>query len=402
MIKWAAPIYADNNRRRGHMAFAAVVLAMLLSVAAMAQAAPKPLAERVEASVLVASPGDKIYQSTGHAALRLRCEAFGLDNVFSFETDTDTDLPQLLGHAKGRFGRIAFAEYVDEFARQGRGVVEYPLNLTDPQIRNLWRIMDQEVARGYEEDFNLRFRSCSSMLLSKLSEAVAPGRLILRSDDFDNNSNGRLLKNAMDSEQPWAVTAICASAGSGADGHDPWPMRLVPLLMDKYLGRIYLAESAGAQAVPIVGAPVVIVENVRNGSGWLPTPILAAVIVLLISAMVSVAEVRGCCRMTVKIADYLLLASQTAMAVVVLLLTVVPSGICTGWNWMFIPFNLLPAIALALRRKKPLCRRLLAVYAAACALFIAAPLLTEQAGLWSSLLSAAIVLRIFTHLKYIK
>ena len=92
----------DEYRSRYGLRAVVAVMMLLSAVWATAQAPEPTFTEEVGASMLVTSPGPLFYQATGHAAIRLQCPAFGLDNVFSFETSTDNALGQVLGHAKGR------------------------------------------------------------------------------------------------------------------------------------------------------------------------------------------------------------------------------------------------------------------------------------------------------------
>lgn len=137
----------SNNENRNLRLLAAAAVFLLLWLHAGLCAA-QSFTEPVYASILATSPGEKVYQCTGHAAVRLQCPDFDLDNVFSFETSSENTGIQILGRVKGRFSRIATSEYIDQFRTEGREVKEYPLNLTDSQIRTLWQLLDEASELG--------------------------------------------------------------------------------------------------------------------------------------------------------------------------------------------------------------------------------------------------------------
>lgn len=386
----------DEYRSRYGLRAVVAVFMLLSAVWATAQAPEPTFTEEVGASMLVTSPGPLFYQATGHAAIRLQCPAFGLDNVFSFETSTDNALGQVLGHAKGRFAAIGIDEYLGMFRSEGREVKEYPLNLTDPQIRTLWRLLDEAVESGSEKDFNVRFRSCSSEAIRKITEALGDDEIRMN-NRFQAMDNGTHFKEGLKDESPWSTLVFTVGLGTDCDVSDHWHTSLTPRTMDECLPSASIVSRDGTVRHLLSGTPAVLVEATRPNGPQPVTPVAAAIAILILSAAVSAMDMAGRWPRVVKAIDIVALGLQSLAALALIAVAVIPASIGSAWNWMFIPFNLLPLLAGTLLRGTPLCRPVFLIYSGACVLFIAAPLLTSEADTWSSILSAAIALRILSH-----
>ena len=102
----------------------------------------------VTASVLVASPGEEGYSTLGHCALRMECPVYGLDYCFSFEMNTGTAATDYLAFFSGQspagFVAMETPVYLQRFKDEGRGIVQYTLNLTPRQKQELWRRLDEK------------------------------------------------------------------------------------------------------------------------------------------------------------------------------------------------------------------------------------------------------------------
>ena len=94
----------------------------------------------VTASLLVASPGQPIYSVFGHCALRLQCPAHHLDYVYSLEMDGTgmSFLRFIAGQNQAAMLGVPFDEYLSEYRNEGRGVMQYDLNLTHHEKQCLW------------------------------------------------------------------------------------------------------------------------------------------------------------------------------------------------------------------------------------------------------------------------
>lgn len=354
--------------------------------------------DTVMTSILVAEPGPRIFQVSGHAAIRLQCPAYGLDNVFSFETDDRGGLAgQVLGQARGRFAGIEFGEYRRDFEAQGRGITEYPLNLTDAQTRRLWQILDRSIADRQEHDFNIRWSNCNSRAIEKIIAALRPDRIVLNESVCSRMDNATLLREVVENDYPWASLLLCSGIGSDADIRDPWVYRLAPAIMGRTFADAEIVSADGTRRPLLSGEPALISASHTDRGHDAPSPRAVASGILVFAVLLSICDLGGRFRRMVHAADVALLCVQTAGAVALIFVSAIPASIGTWFNWLFIPFNPLPLIVWLTLRKRPACRYFFIGYGIACALFTAAPLWTSQADLSISAVSAAIAVRVLTH-----
>lgn len=130
-------------------------------------------------SILVCSPGEDLYAKFGHAALRIRDDNQNFDFVFDYGTFSIEDLFQFVGNfftgktyymldAKDfRYTKLSY-----EF--EGRGIVEYPLNLTLEEKKNICNFIRINMLpnnRAYL--YNFFYDNCATRLRDLLSSQVA-------------------------------------------------------------------------------------------------------------------------------------------------------------------------------------------------------------------------------------
>lgn len=354
--------------------------------------------DTVMTSILVTEPGPRIFQVSGHAAIRLQCPAYGLDNVFSFETDDRGGMAgQILGQARGRFAGIEFGEYCRDFEAEGRGITEYPLNLTDAQTRRLWQILDRSIADRQEHDFNIRWSNCNSRAIEKIIAALRPDRIVLNESVCSRMDNATLLREVVENDYPWASLLLCSGIGSDADIRDPWVYRLAPAIMGRTFADAEIVSANGTRRPLLSGEPALISASHTDRGHDAPSPRTVASGILVFAVLLSICDLGGRFRRMVHAADVALLCVQTAGAVALIFVSAIPASIGTWFNWLFIPFNPLPLIVWLALRKRPACRYFFIGYGIACALFTAAPIWTSQADLSISAVSAAIAVRVLTH-----
>lgn len=354
--------------------------------------------DTVMTSILVTEPGPRIFQVSGHAAIRLQCPAYGLDNVFSFETDDRGGMAgQILGQARGRFAGIEFGEYCRDFEAEGRGITEYPLNLTDAQTRRLWQILDRSIADRQEHDFNIRWSNCNSRAIEKIIAALRPDRIVLNESVCSRMDNATLLREVVENDYPWASLLLCSGIGSDADIRDPWVYRLAPAIMGRTFADAEIVSADGTRRPLLSGEPALISASHTDRGHDAPSPRTVASGILVFAVLLSICDLGGRFRRMVHAADVALLCVQTAGAVALIFVSAIPASIGTWFNWLFIPFNPLPLIVWLALRKRPACRYFFIGYGIACALFTAAPIWTSQADLSISAVSAAIAVRVLTH-----
>lgn len=355
-------------------------------------------AEPVEASLLVASPGPRVFQCTGHAAIRLQCPAYGLDNVFSYETDYRGGLAgQILGQARGRYARITYDDYCRIFTDEGRSITSFRLNLTDSEIRRLWMVCDDAAESGVESNFNLRLRNCNSAVFDKIAEALGDETIEVHDDSLSRMDNGRIIRTVLSQSRPWSVLILTAALGNDCNLTDSWRTRMVPVVMSEILPTATIRSADGTERPLIAGPTAELFAASARQERPIATPDRVFGLILVLSAVISAAGLCHRWERFVMVADRVALGLQTAASLMLIAIAVLPLSIGGAWNWLYIPLNPLPAIVWLAARSKAVTKVFFIIYGAACALFVAAPVFTSNAGMWSSLLGAAISLRVLSH-----
>ena len=111
----------------------------------------------VTASLLVASPGEALYSSYGHCALRMECPVHNLDYCFSFEMKFDDSLQDYLsffaGNVQSHIIAVPTIKYVDDYKKEGRGIKQYELNFSTHEKQELWRALDNDYIDEQFPDF---------------------------------------------------------------------------------------------------------------------------------------------------------------------------------------------------------------------------------------------------------
>ena len=158
-----------------------LLLTLLLPTGAYSQAdgsAPPPrLSGASEISLVTILPGDPIYTFAGHSALRVRDPVAGLDRLYNYGT---FDFGDPLFIPKFTYGYLRYALSVTSTApmfrfyeRQGRPVIEQPLNLTRAQRTRVFQFLRHNARpenRYYQYDFF--FDNCSTRIRDVLTRTL--------------------------------------------------------------------------------------------------------------------------------------------------------------------------------------------------------------------------------------
>lgn len=174
---------------------------------------------RFKASVMVAEPSTKVTQRLyGHAFFRMQYPAENLDFCFSLETTNNNEMPWNIatGNYKTHVMGYKTKDYLNEYVKEHRTVVQLPLNLTEPEIQNLWRTLDGFVADpNHEVPSDFFTNGCSSELMQILLSAI-DGYI-----DFDPvvaDSIGNTRFKVGDTYRPKSSFGIVALSFCSADG----------------------------------------------------------------------------------------------------------------------------------------------------------------------------------------
>lgn len=297
----------------------------------------------VRVSLVVADPGDILYTVLGHACLHLQCPAFNLDYIFSYESESVRGKVFRFLLNDLHMGMIAIStdEYIEAYIAEGRGVKEYQLNLPPEVKTELWRMCDERVMQGMDLEYDPVKHGCAISVVHSVEDAIRyanrktgnsyqiqytpwgkKGRRTIREIFYENAAKNWGLF--------WCMTIV---AGRYVDNpHIPLSEKLIAPF--ELVGRWQQATISG---VPIISKdPILLAPSVEHHTGAAFTPWMAALVLLLLSIV-------GW-RLRKNYIDYLLLAIYTVFSLLVTYLLVFPSLPNTDWNWLIIPFNILPAI----------------------------------------------------------
>ena len=288
----------------------------------------------VTVSLVVCDPGDILYSSFGHAMLHLECPSFNLDYIFSYESEGITGNWGRFLRGDLKMGMFAtkpdmiYESYRDE----GRGVREYKLNLSPMQKQELWRIMDELVAMGPDQPYDYYNRGCAISVVHVVKQALQ-GQAIEYyhwPPKFDGTLRELGYECVTKAQRPWNRFALMTLAGSGID--NPNIPRERKLIVPSDLAEVW--QNAKMNGTPLLEKePKVILESSEvNESKWWLSPLAISLLIFLL-AFIPWREI-----------DYVLLAIVTLIGVVVCYTVFVSTLPCTDWNWLIIPFNILPAI----------------------------------------------------------
>lgn len=348
---------------------------------------PRLAPDFVTASLLLASPGDKVYQIFGHAAIRMQCPSHGLDNVFSYEVDPGAGFFDVISdNATARFAAVDFNDYVGEFASEGREVVQLRLNLSPVEKQRLWRILDEKAFGTFQSTFNPFGRHCLTMSLDQIDLSLGGGRLRPSRQAASMNNAQKTLAASRGGNE-WHRIVCLSTLGTSADVTQP--LLQVPANMAAEYAGWSISDSDGGARPLFTGKPELLTQRAKPVGHSAVTPLAVAVSVAVTALVCAFAARAG---HMVAVARAVALTVMTLLAAIWLaLMLCAVSDITASTNWFMVVFNPLPLIGWATLRRKPFFPLAATVYGAVQIAFGAlSPLFTSQACAPLSVLAIAL------------
>ena len=350
----------------------------------------------VTASLLVASPGEALYSSYGHCALRMECPVHNLDYCFSFEMDFNSSINDYVkffaGNVQSHILAVPTGEYVGAYKKEGRGIKQYELNLSTKEKQELWRVLDNDYVDEQFRKYNLIENNCSSILFATILGApidreVEFGQL---PEHFSLN-NGQMVRHDAHLS-PWTEFLDISFLGTESDNYCGIINKISPESFGPVIKSIKLVDRSGAKAPLLKGEKelqpkTLTVEPTR----WTPTLVFS--IMLAIVLLVSLLNYMSRCKTIGKWLDVVLLVLQTIIGLMLIYTSFVSGLFGKNWNWYLIPFNPLPLIIWLIWRKRKEFYKVYLFYAIVLALFILATPLSEQLDLPHQLITATLAVR---------
>lgn len=295
----------------------------------------------VTASLIVVSPGEVLYSTLGHAALRLQCPTFNLDYVFSYESENVRDKiwTFLKGQLKMGLFAIPIDTFIDSYRAEGRGIYEYKLNLSPEQKLWLWEVMDNHLLEGPNQPYDYFNKGCAKSVVLVMHEVLGNNAIQYApwDDKYKNNTQRELVRNFI-TNAPWEEAFMYCLIGSKGDKPCANEKKLI---VPTDLVEVWQKAKVNDQQFLEDNASVLLPLEKKEQKKWL-TPLLVSIILLFFVII--------CWIFNIKAIDYIVLAIQSALGLLMTYLIVFSSLPCTEWNWLIIPFNILPLICWHWRR----------------------------------------------------
>ena len=233
---------------------------------------------------------------------------------------------------------------LDEYRNEGRGVREYKLNLSPTQKQELWRVVDQMIALGVDRPYDYFHYGCAISIVDIVNQAIKPQKIQYNAwpDYFTGTLREIGYRSVTKSGFLWNRFALMTLAGSDIDGSLPQERKLI---IPEDLVTVW--QKATIDGKPLLEpSPRVLVESGNaQVSTWF-TPLVVAILLLMLAltSLLSVWMKSINLRLCSKVIDYLVFAIQMLMGMVVCYTVFLSPLPCTRWNWLIIPFNILPAM----------------------------------------------------------
>ena len=298
----------------------------------------------VTASLLVMSPGDELYSCAGHSCIRLECPKFNLDYCFSYESESVKDkiFTFFMGKLKMGMFAIPTADYLKLGRESGRGVMQYRLNLPPDAKQRLWKLLDKRVAEGACLAYDYMERGCAQAAMKVLREAINPYVMEVKAwpDKYATHSRHELLEEAI-LAYPWQTFLLYTICGATTDdGMSKFrkvviPRDLLAILKIAKIGNESIIADDGVELLPV-----------RNDSGKnrpVVTPFALSWVVAAIAVVNFVVKWKWLA--------WAFLAFQSLLGLFLTYMVCFSNLTAMGWNWLIVPFNLLPLVFWKWRQK---------------------------------------------------
>ena len=348
----------------------------------------------VTASLLVASPGEAIYSQLGHAALRMECPVHNLDYCFSFSEEPGMGgiMKFFLGKTDAHMIAIPTAEFIDLYKKEGRQVDQYILDLTTHEKQELWRLLDNDYVDPEMRKFNYLQNNCSSVSLIALESVMEDEKI-----DFNGWPEPYKMINAQimkyqERFAPWLDFWCTSFLGMESDIYWSNEQRTGPELLVMAIKNAAIISPDGTRR-PMVNGEKQLLPLVNKFKASPITPAWMFGTLLLLTALITLAQLRWKLRWLPSVLDIVLMTLVTIVGIVLLYTSFVSGLFGKHWNWYLIPFNPLPLVIWLLWHKRTGFYKVYLLYTVVLVIFILATPLSEQLDLPHQLITATLAVR---------
>lgn len=307
----------------------------------------------VRASLVVTDPGEVLYSMLGHACLHMECPSFGLDYIYSYESEAVEDkvLRFLRGDLKMGMYPIETEEFLLPYREEGREVREFLLSLTPSQESKLWEILDKHVGEGVELQYDYSKRGCARTIVNVMHEALGKTCIayVPWSDKYKNNTFRELGQMAItkaknehlisEKSAYWNTVFMYALIGDDWDKNYPCEKKLI---VPNDLVEVWQQAKVDGRYLLSQECKILAERQVTEKASCVITPVIVAIILLLFAVIGFLTEWKWL--------DGIVLIVVTMIGSLMTYLWVFSTLPCTSWSWLIIPFNILPAVGWYWRR----------------------------------------------------
>ena len=191
--------------------------------------------------------------------------------------------------------------------------------------------MDNPAAKGANIQYDYFHRGCAKSVVQVIHKALGSSAIHYAQweDKYTKHTMRELGVMFVGDSAPWERFFLFFLVGSEFDKDYPCEQKLI---VPTDLVEVW-QKATFDNGTPVLDTePRVLLHATRHNEGTWCTPLLVSLLLLLLAFM----PWRG--------ADYMVLTVVSVAGVVMTYLIVFSGLPCTDWNWLIIPFNILPAI----------------------------------------------------------
>ena len=349
-------------------------------------------------SLLICQPGRTFYSGFGHCALRLQCPSHGLDVTFTYALDDNLKnrIAMFRGKGAGRYSSVRTATFLKEYVEQGRGVVDYPVNISVEQTRKLWQILDGENASPRFRQYNFLHTNCSSMCFYALKRVMAGEEIVWSGLSEGCTGTYRNFVGYVSEGRPWTGLFWSSILGSTGETVGQLEDKLAPMLIEPSLAQATIRTSSGeGQERPFLqGEPTRVVAHTLTYPPHPFTPTVAFAILLAVAVVVSILELLRGYHAVQRTFDTLLLAAQTLVGLFIFYLSCLSHMVGAAHNWNLLVFNPLPLLLWLCFHRRKWWAKVYVLYAAVLLLYIVSWAFMPNVALPHALLALTFLVRV--------
>lgn len=273
-----------------------VVLFFLLTIHLSHRAFSQTDSCSLRISLLTCSPGEELYSTFGHTALRVTDAATGMDMVFNYGTFDDSDPTKFYwdftqGLMLYCLSAYPFNDFVEEYRSQQRGVIEQVLQLSCTEKNKIFNALRQNVQEQnrfyyyYFHTDNCTTRAGDMVIKNTNSPVVFKNILPDRVPSFRDLIHSYLDKG----HQPWSKFGIDILLGSNLDKK---VSNREAMFLPDYLMKGFDSASMGNKALVKETQTVLTVPPHPDETGSWFTPFVLFTALFIFIAVLSILKAR--------------------------------------------------------------------------------------------------------------